>query len=211
LNDLAARLGGGSATAGVISSGADITQVLFGGKVRSIIDLIGRSVGMKSSVVSSLLSIAAPIVMGALQKEKEARGLGVAGLTTLLTRQRNGLSHVAPAGLESLRPNDGAAAGQRFAQAPGHEAPRAMDAAAAARLSDWWLLPVLALATLALLVYFFWPRGAVIPDATMSQREVKSDNRMAIQSPPLVPDSMLTAGATGQYRFTLVRTFSRED
>jgi hypothetical protein len=151
--------------------------------------MLGRSLGMKSGVVSSLLSIAAPIVMGALGREKNARGLGAAGLASLLTGQKSSFAQMVPAGLGSVMNwTESGGAEQRFSETARYQPERAAAGATRERGSDWWLLPTLGLAAIALLIYFFWPRGAIVPEEAVTERQTGAETAGAPRNVPTVQE-----------------------
>jgi outer membrane protein OmpA-like peptidoglycan-associated protein len=85
----------------LIKYGQTMLNLLFGGKLSSIVDLITKSSGIKASSASSLLGMLAPLLMGLLRKETAAEGLSPSGLTKLLTDQKSAIARFAPAGLSS--------------------------------------------------------------------------------------------------------------
>ena len=85
LNNLPSLLSGGNALQSLLSSGRDILAMLFGGKLSSVIDLIAKASGIKTSSASSLLSLAAPLILGVVGKQ----GLSSTNLLSLLTGQKD--------------------------------------------------------------------------------------------------------------------------
>ena len=83
---LGTLLGGGSATQGLLDSGGGIVNALFGNKTSGIASVIASAVGMKSGSASSLLSIAAPILMNVISR-KLGGGATSSGLVSLLGSQ----------------------------------------------------------------------------------------------------------------------------
>ena len=177
LSNLAGQLSGESAAQGLMNSGRDAAKALFGGKLNSVIDTLARSLGLKSSSIASLLSIAAPIVLGVLGKERSARGLGASGLASLLSGERNILSQILPAGLGSvLGWGDGGRTEERIADTVGYDPARAAyGTVAREKGTDWWLWPVLGLAALGLLLYSFWLRPAIVPEETVATPEIRQE------------------------------------
>src|SRR5262249_11137060 len=85
---------------------ADLAQqflsVLFGPQTGSVANTIGGQAGLKPQSASSLLSLAAPLVMSVLGGLVKREGLNVAGLARLLDSQRDSVLKETPAGLMSL-------------------------------------------------------------------------------------------------------------
>ena len=90
-------LGGGSATQGLLESGGSTINALFGNKTSNIASVIASAVGMKSGSASSLMSIAAPILMNVMAR-KLGGGATASGLVSLLGSQ---LPFLKSAGLPS--------------------------------------------------------------------------------------------------------------
>ncbi len=99
-SNLGSLLGGGSATQGLVNAGSGIVKGLFGDKVGSIVDFIAKFAGVKSSSASSLLGMAAPLVMGMIGKQ--SAGLGASGLMKLLGGQSDFIKAALPAGMGSV-------------------------------------------------------------------------------------------------------------
>jgi hypothetical protein len=197
LNNLNDKLSGGNTTESLMSSGREIVRSLFGGNVGSVVDLIARSVGIKSSTISSLLSVAAPLVLGVLGKERSARGLGTAGLASLLAGQKGLLSQMVPAGLGSLiGSNDIGKTKERIAETARYETPRAAYDPSRERRSQMWIWPVLALAALGLLLYSFWPRRAIEPEETIAKQETRPETQVQKESIPAVAPAPIQREAT---------------
>lgn len=83
---LGTLLGGGSATQGLLDSGGGMVNALFGNKTSNIAGVIASAVGMKSGSASSLMSIAAPILMNVISR-KLGGGATASGLVSLLGSQ----------------------------------------------------------------------------------------------------------------------------
>jgi OmpA-OmpF porin, OOP family len=95
--NLGSLLGGGSATQGLVNAGSGIIKGLFGDKVGAIVDFVAKYAGIKSSSASSLLGMAAPMVMGMIGKQ--SAGLGASGLMKLLGGQSDFVKAALPAGM----------------------------------------------------------------------------------------------------------------
>ena len=77
-------------------------QAIFGSKLSGIIDALMGASGIKSSSATSLLSLAAPLVLGALGRERKSSGLDGQGLATLLRNQRSSYEGLIPAGVSRV-------------------------------------------------------------------------------------------------------------
>ncbi len=78
--------------------GEGLLKGVLGDKLGGVADLIGSFAGFKNAgSASSLLKMAAPILMGVIGKQVGNSGLS--GLTSLLSGQKENLEQVAPAGL----------------------------------------------------------------------------------------------------------------
>ncbi len=98
-SNLSSLMGGGSATQGLVSSGSSIIRGLFGDKTSSIVDAISSHAGVKSSSASSLLSMAAPMVLGMLGNHINSTGTTASGLSTLLSNQMDAIKSALPASI----------------------------------------------------------------------------------------------------------------
>jgi OmpA-OmpF porin, OOP family len=100
LENLAGNLGGGGISS-LLGSGSGIIGSLLGGKAGMIADLIANFSGVKKSSSSSLLSMAAPLLMGALGKQVTSQGLNASGLANLLAGQGDFIKKALPASISS--------------------------------------------------------------------------------------------------------------
>ena len=100
-NSLGSLLGGGSATQGLLSSGSTTVNSLFGNKVSGIVDFIASHAGIKSSSASSLMSMAAPLLMGSIGKSLGGNA-SVATLMSLLGSQLPHIQAALPAGASKV-------------------------------------------------------------------------------------------------------------
>ena len=83
---LGTLLGGGSASQGLLESGGGVINALFGNKTSNIASVIASAVGMKTGSASSLMSIAAPILMNVMSR-KLGGGASAGSLVSLLGEQ----------------------------------------------------------------------------------------------------------------------------
>ena len=101
LDSVGSLLGGGSATQGLMSAGSSIVSSLFGNKVGGITDFLASHAGIKSSSASSLMSLAAPLIMGSIGKQMGG-GSSVSSLMSLLSSQVPNIAAALPAGMGSV-------------------------------------------------------------------------------------------------------------
>jgi OmpA-OmpF porin, OOP family len=100
LDNLAGNLGGGGIS-NLLGGGSGIIGSLLGGKAGMIADLIANFSGVKKSSSSSLLSMAAPLLMNVLGKQVTSQGLNAGGLANLLAGQSDFIKKALPASISS--------------------------------------------------------------------------------------------------------------
>ena len=159
LGNVAALFGGGTATDSARSAGKGILDTLFGGKLGSVIDHIARVAGIRTDSASSLLALAAPLVMQVLGKQRGAFGLSAGSLASLLGEQRGFLAGLVPAGLGSLLGWSGqiSGLGANAASTTSRVTRELEDAVEPPRRN--WIAPVavIGLLILGILAWMVWP------------------------------------------------------
>ena len=88
LDDLPNLLGNFDKTQLLITIGSNIYNHFAGDKGNTIVEKLSILNGIRKTSASSLVGLAAPLVLGALGKVVSKEGLGVSGLTKLLSDQR---------------------------------------------------------------------------------------------------------------------------
>jgi OmpA-OmpF porin, OOP family len=101
MDNIAGLLGGGKATDGFLSGGSSLITSLLGNNAGTIANLIGAASGLKGGSVSSMLSMAAPLIMGMIGKHTAASGLGASALSSLLSSQAPAIQAALPANLSN--------------------------------------------------------------------------------------------------------------
>jgi len=101
-DNLGGLLGGGDATSGFLNSGSGILKSLLGNKLGSVVDIIASVSGLKKGSSSSIMSMAAPLVMGMLGKYVKNKALDAVGLGKFLGSQKPHVASALPAGMGSL-------------------------------------------------------------------------------------------------------------
>ncbi len=100
LDNLGGLLGDANAANGLTTAGGGILNSLLGDKMGGIASLIANISGIKGSSANSLLSMAAPIVLGMLGKN--VGNGGASGLLSLLMGQGDAVKAALPTGISSL-------------------------------------------------------------------------------------------------------------
>jgi hypothetical protein len=96
LGAAAGMMGGGSQNAQA-GKGAGIMKHVFGGKQAGIEGAVGQASGLDLGQAASLMTMLAPMVMGALGKAKKEQGLDADALAGLLGQEKESLVSKAPA------------------------------------------------------------------------------------------------------------------
>jgi outer membrane protein OmpA-like peptidoglycan-associated protein len=129
----------------MMSAGKRMLSTLFGGSEGMITRALGTGTGMQPNVISSLMAMAAPMVMGFLGKRVHDEGMSMGGLGNLLQREIPAIRGVLPAGVTDLlwpREHETVAASPVVAQTVAREKSPAR-----------WVVPLL---LLALIPGLFW-------------------------------------------------------
>ena len=149
------------ATSSLLDSGKKFLSLAFGGNQSSIVDAVGKSTGLRSGVVSSLMSMAAPLMMSTLGRLVRDDQMNPAGLGRLLVNEAEGVRDHLPAGVSTLlnAPPVPALTPSTRPVALG----TVQEGTRPSRLW-WWLIPALLLVPLFL--YWYWAnraRHVVVP------------------------------------------------
>ncbi|MGD0446362.1 MAG: OmpA family protein [Edaphobacter sp.] len=135
-------LAGTGAGSPLSSLGSQFLSSVFGSNLSSVTDSLGRSTGIASSKMGTMLTMAAPLVLGVLGQHVRQGGLSAADLGSTLKSEASGFQRFLPAGLGSMF----GGASQAVVAAP---------AKVAAAGNRWlWPLVLLALLVIGLLWYF---------------------------------------------------------
>lgn len=105
LDNLSGVLSDSTQRDAVLENGAGILSGIFGEKTSGVISALASFSGMKEASVSSLMGMAAPMLMGLIGKQATANGLGASGLGSLLASQGSLVGTAMPAGLGALLGN----------------------------------------------------------------------------------------------------------
>lgn len=100
LDNIGGLLGNGDATKSLLNTGNGLLNTFLGDKLGSVVSLISNLSGLKSGSTSSLLSMAAPLLMGLIGKK--SAGQSATGLASLLLSQSSFVKAALPSGVSSL-------------------------------------------------------------------------------------------------------------
>lgn len=161
LSSLASNLGsaapGGGSSLGDL--GSRFASSIFGSGQSAVSDAVGRFSGLSSSKASSLIAMAAPLVLGVLGQHVRENGLSAGDLGNSLKAESSKLQGFLPAGFRSLLGGG----------VPNLATASAAVPAAAAGAANRWLWPVIVLAALILgLIWFFNRSKAPAPEAVQT-------------------------------------------
>jgi OmpA-OmpF porin, OOP family len=160
---------------------------LFGSGQNDAIGAIAKSSGLSTGAATSVMGMAAPLVMGFLGNKVKNEGLSAASLGSLLTAELPAIKSLLPAGLGSIATGlgsvmaAGAASGSSAISSTvsaGSAAARGAASAAASEVesasSSKWLVPLLlAAAALAGLFWFFSQGSSSVPTPSVPVAAVK--------------------------------------
>ena len=163
LNNLGSLVG----NADVLSKGAGLFSSLFGNKSTSIIDAISGFAGIKSSSSNYLVSMLLPLISGILGKHAADNNFNASGFASFLGGQKNNIMSALPSGLGAVGSLLGLGS---LSGAAGEAVSNVKETAASAYNyaeeniekaggGMKWLLPLLLLAALALLLWYFMGKG----------------------------------------------------
>jgi OmpA-OmpF porin, OOP family len=162
LDNLGAQLTRGSSATSLLSSGAHLLSTLFGSKTDGLTDLIASGSGVQRGSASTILSLAAPIVMSVIGKQMTSRGLGAAGLAAMLSGERGSLLGALPAAVTGLLGLNDMAPARAMTE---DTDPASLVTPTASSIGRWWPAALVAVAVLATL--FLLSRGRQSDIASM--------------------------------------------
>jgi uncharacterized protein DUF937 len=166
----------------VHEQGTDLLSSLLGGSTLSgIVNAVSRFARIAPGVTQKLLSYLTPLVLGTIASKFTGRSMNAQGLASMLADQKANIANALPSGFSlSDVPGLGAAGSATRSAARGVEA-------AGSSLTRW-LLPLLGLAALGLLLWWF------IPSASTPAPQVQAPIVSRAQSPDTasvpVPDAI---------------------
>jgi outer membrane protein OmpA-like peptidoglycan-associated protein len=153
LGNVASLLGPGASSSPMMALGGKLLGSLFGNNVGSLASTLGGYAGVKPAASSSMLSIAAPLLLSVLGKAVKSGNLNLSSLIGLLTGQKESYAKALPGPLSRLDGYFASPVRAAYAAPPPVEEKK----------SIWrWLLPLLiALVALWLLSRCMGPKETV--------------------------------------------------
>jgi outer membrane protein OmpA-like peptidoglycan-associated protein len=148
-----------SGAASLLDSGKRFLGLAFGGNQSSIFDAVARSTGLRSGIVSSLMGMAAPLMMTALGRLVREDHMNPTGLSRLLANEAESVRDLLPAGVSNLL----STTSPSIPTATASTRPVAIGSVPepTSRSRGWlWLLPLLLIP--ALLYWGYWARHPVV-------------------------------------------------
>lgn len=84
---------------GLLNKGAGLVHNLFANKTEGITGLLSNFAGVKSTSISSLMSMAAPVLLAVIGKHAKSNNLDTGGITSFLNTQKGNIAAAIPSGL----------------------------------------------------------------------------------------------------------------
>ena len=102
LSNLSSLLGGGKQSDGFLEMGGKLIASILGSSQSSVLNNLINLTGLNRNSSSSLMSLLAPIAMGAIGKLVKSDNLDAGGLMRLLMGQKSNVANALPAGMGSV-------------------------------------------------------------------------------------------------------------
>ncbi len=154
LNDLSGMFNGGESTNALTGLGGNLLKGILGDKVGGLVDMVSGFAGLKKSSSNSLLSMAMPLIMSMIGKQIKSKGMGLSGLTSLLSSQAPHIASAMPKGMGNVADLLGfsGALSSAGGSIPTPKAPKVTAPSGGGNGWMKWLLPLLAIAA----GLYFW-------------------------------------------------------
>ena len=167
LDDIGGMFSGGKMD-GILSQGGSLLNALIGGsqKQSGLVDMIAGFAGLKKNSATSLMSMAAPLVMSLVGKQVKGNGLDVGGLMNLLGGQTDFIKKAMPKGLSGVGNLLGFSGPLADLGAAAESARQTVESTA--KKSSNWLPWALGAVALLLLLWFLFNRGDKVEEAVES-------------------------------------------
>jgi outer membrane protein OmpA-like peptidoglycan-associated protein len=178
------HLAGGIAdpNSALVGTGKRLISTLFGGSEGAITRALGSGTGLQPNMMSSVLAMCAPMVMGFLGKRVRDENMSMTAFGSLLQREIPAVRAALPAGVADLlwpreRERVAATGGPVVAQTVTPERPRAAG----------WIVPLILLALIPGLLWLFSHGRRAMPVTTgTANREVPAYTPTPVPKPNVV-------------------------
>jgi OmpA-OmpF porin, OOP family len=157
LGSLSGFLGGDNDSNNLLSKGSGIISSLFGngGQSNMLTTLISSFAGVKGSTVGTILSMAAPAILGLVGKHAKDNNMSANSIASMLGDQKKSAMSMLPAGF-SLSALTGGASSAASSVVNTASAAHSNVEAAATGGGMKWLLPLIGVVALAAGAYYFF-------------------------------------------------------
>jgi OmpA-OmpF porin, OOP family len=163
LGSLGGFLGGDSNSNSLLSKGSGIISSLFGngGQSNMLTTLISSFAGVKGSTVGTILSMAAPAILGLVGKHAKDNNMSASSMTSMLGEQKKSAMSMLPAGFSLSSLTGGASSAAASVSNAAHATYNNVEEKAGGGMK--WLLPFLLIAALAAGAYYMFKDGCNKP------------------------------------------------
>lgn len=174
LNDLSGMFSGGESTNALTGLGGNLLKGILGDKVGGLVDMVSGFAGLKKSSSNSLLSMAMPLIMSMIGKQIKSKGMGLSGLTSLLSSQAPHIASAMPKGMGDVAGLLGFSGAMSSAggSIPTPKTPKVTAPSGGGNGWMKWLLPILAIAA----GLYFW-KGC--DNSAMNDMKAKTEQAAA--------------------------------
>ncbi len=136
---------------GALSSlGGQLLSNVFGGRASAVNDILARSSGLRLGSISSLMRLAAPLLLAVLGKRVREGGLNAGSLARQFDDEREGIERAAPVGVADALGLHEPAASEEAREVPPRERPRVYAPEEQSSGIRWLWPALIALAAIAL-------------------------------------------------------------
>jgi OmpA-OmpF porin, OOP family len=164
LGSLGGFLGGDNNSNSLLSKGSGIISSLFGngGQSNMLTTLISSFAGVKGSTVGTILSMAAPALLGLIGKHTKDNNMSASSMTSMLGEQKKSAMSMLPAGFSLSSLTGGASTAAASVSNTAHAAYSNVEEKAGGGMK--WLLPLILIGALAAGAYYMFKDGCNKPD-----------------------------------------------
>jgi OmpA-OmpF porin, OOP family len=163
LGSLGGFLGGDDNSNSLLSKGSGIISSLFGngGQSNMLTTLISSFAGVKGSTVGTILSMAAPAILGLVGKHTKDNNMSASSMASMLGEQKKSAMSMLPAGFSLSSLTGGASSAAASVSNTAHAAYSNVEEKAGGGMK--WLLPAIIVGALAIGAYYMFKDGCNKP------------------------------------------------